>query len=104
MAVLCGGEVRLASDSWGEEGQSFPARLVLTNLTTATTFSLVPLWDRLTITPSKMLISPGETEVSLNMTADQFYLYQLNISCSTNLTQHTANSAIFEVPVRGDIN
>ena len=64
MAVLCGGEVSLSSDSWGEEGQSFPARLVLTNLTTATTFSLVPLWDRLVISPAQVLVSPGQAESS----------------------------------------
>ena len=64
MAVLCGGEVSLSSDSWGEEGQSFPAIMVITNLTTATTFSLVPLWDKLTITPAQVLVSPGQVEWS----------------------------------------
>ena len=33
------------------------------------------------------------------MTASQFYLYQVNISCSHNLSQDTATAAIFEVPV-----
>ena len=79
------------------EGQSFTVSLEIANLTTPTRFSLSPLWDCLVITPAQVLASPGHTLLSLNLTAGQFYLYQVNISCSHNLSQ--VEAAIFEVPV-----
>ena len=94
-ATLCGGQVSLTSDNWGQQGETFNASLVIENLTTTTTFSLSPLWDRLVISPDQVSISRSEHyETTIKMLADQFYLYSVNISCDDGTHR---DSAIFEV-------
>ena len=96
-ATLCGGQVSLTSDNWGQQGETFNASLVIENLTTttATTFSLSPLWDKLIIRPDQVSISTSEHyETTITMLADQFYLYSVNISCDDGTR---TDSAMFEV-------
>ena len=87
----------LTSDNWGLQGQTFNASLVIENLTTTTaaTFSLSPLWDKLVIRPDQVSISASEHyETTVNMVSDQFYLYEVNISCDDGTRR---DSALFEV-------
>ena len=67
----------------------------LTITTTATTFSLSPLWDKLVIRPAQVSLSSSEHyETTINMVAEQFYLYSVNISCDDGSRR---DSALFEV-------
>ena len=87
----------LTSENWGQQGETFNVSFMIENLTTttATTFSLSPLWDRLVISPDQVSLSRSEHyETTINMRADQFYLYSVNISCDDGTTR---DSALFEV-------
>ena len=88
----------LSSQDWGLQGETFNASLVIENLTTtATTFSLSPVWDKLVISPDQVSISTSDHyETTLSMVADQFYLYSVNISCDDGTQQ---DSAMFEVRI-----
>ena len=94
-ATLCGAQVSLSS-SWGSQGETFNVSLLIQNLTRPTNFSLAPLWDKLVISQTQFPFysSSSESEFTVQMQADQFYLYNVNISCDDNLHPE---STLFEV-------
>ena len=92
---MCGAIVSLSSESWGRQGESFNVSLVIENVIRSTNFSLTPLWDKLEISQTEFPIYKSDrSEFSLTLLAEQFYLFNINISCADNIRE---DSALFEV-------
>lgn len=95
-AQVCGTNVTLFSEKWGMEGEIFNVTLSFQNVTQKTVFNLVPDWDRLEVSDTVFKVME-DSEVDMNMTSNQFYLYKVKISCLNGDSEE--ESEYFEVPV-----
>ena len=74
------------------QGEMFNVSLDVENVKQETDIILTPNWDMLHISQNHLTIIKDET-VELNMTADHFYLYQLNVTC---INKNVTETAFFE--------
>ena len=70
----------------------FNVSLDVENVKQETDLLLSPSWNRLHISQNQFTITEDET-IELNMTADHFYLYQLNVTC---INKNITETAFFE--------
>jgi len=94
-ALICGLNVSLSSEKWGLQGEMFNVSLDVENVKQETDLLLSPSWNRLHISQNQFTITEDKT-IEMNMTADHFYLYQLNVTC---INKNITETAFFEVPV-----
>ena len=74
------------------QGEVFNVSLDVENVKQETDIILTPSWDKLHISEKQFTFIQDET-VELNMTADHFYLYQLNVTC---INKNITENAFFE--------
>ena len=73
----------------------FNASLGVEKVEQETDIFLTPDWDRLKISQDQFSVREDRT-VELNMTADHFYLYQLNVTC---VNKNATETVFFEVRI-----
>ena len=93
---LCDVKVNVTYDTIAAQGEPFNITLTFTNVTEEKVFSLTPEWDKLIINQSEIQLDK-DSSIDVEMISNQFYLYNVILSCKTN--ESHVESDVFEVPV-----